>query len=167
MLSIGHQAMRAARLVALIATAALALAWFVVLRPTSLGGTAGYVLVSGPSMLPTLATDDLVITQRQDRYSVGDIVAFQVNDALVIHRIVAGGPVGGFTTRGDHNLVEDGFRATPATIVGKAWLRLPGVARWILFVRQPLPLAICTWGLTSFLLLRRWGRKPPAAHAEA
>lgn len=156
-----------ARLFAMTATAVLALGWFLVLRPTSLGGPAGYALVSGTSMLPALEANDLVITQAQDRYGTGDIVLFEVKDALVIHRIVGGDPIGGFTTRGDNKPVEDGFKATPETIVGKAWLRLPGFGRWVLIVRQPLPLAICSWGLATYLLLRRWGRQRPTAATEA
>jgi hypothetical protein len=85
----------------------------------------------------------------------------------VIHRIVGGDPASGFRVRGDNNDVDDGFRPTAATIEGRAWLHLPGVGRAILFVRQPLPLAICTWGLTTFYLLRRWGRLRVAAAGRA
>jgi signal peptidase len=158
-------ASRTRRLVALAAIAGFALGWFFVFRPSSLGGPAGYVLVSGTSMLPTYQTGDLVITQRQDHYAPGDIVEFHVKRALVIHRIVGGDPVNGYVVRGDNNDVEDGFRPTADMIEGRAWLHLPGLGRVILVVRSPLPLAICTWGLSSFLLLRRWGR-PRAALAE-
>lgn len=163
---IGQATTKPARLIAMTAMAALASGWFFVLGPTSVGGPAGYVIVKGTSMEPTLQTDDLVITQRQDRYTVGDIVLFEVDDALVIHRIVGGDPMTGFTVRGDNQPVEDGFQATPATIVGKAWLRLPGFGWWVALVRQPLPLAIATWGLVTYLLLRRWARQRPKMATE-
>jgi signal peptidase I len=147
---------RAIRVGILFVSINLLLGWFFVLRPTSLGGPASYALVSGPSMEPTFQTGDLIITQRADAYAIGDIVLFRVKKALVIHRIVGGDPTSGYVVRGDNNGVEDGFRPSIAAIDGKAWLRLPGVGRTVASVRQPLPLAICTWILMTFVLLRRW-----------
>jgi signal peptidase len=166
MQAIRRAAGRLARPTGLLITAGLLLGWFFVLRPTSLGGPAGYAMVSGPSMEPTFRTGDLVITQRADAYHVGDIVLFHVKRGLVIHRIVGGDAASGYVTRGDNNDVEDGFRATPATIDGKAWIHLPGVGQAITFIRQPLPLAICTWVLASVVLLRRWSKPPPLPPAE-
>jgi signal peptidase len=155
---------RAVRLATLLLTVGVVLGWFLVLRPTSLGGPAGYALVSGPSMEPTFQTGDLVVTQRAESYAVGDVVLFRVKQALVIHRIVGGDPAAGYQTRGDNNEVVDGFQPTIEAIEGKAWLHLPAVGRLVATARQPLPLAICTWLLTSFLLLRRWSkpRQEPA-----
>lgn len=164
---------RAARLSTLLITVGVLLVWFFVLRPTSLGGPAGYAVVSGPSMDPTFRTGDLVVTQRADSYAVGDVVLFRVKRALVIHRIVGGDPVAGYQTRGDNNAVVDGFQPTIEAIEGKAWLHLPAAGRLVATARQPLPLAICTWLLTSFLLLRRWSRprqkqaREPLAVADA
>jgi signal peptidase len=149
---------RAARLATPLIFVGVLLGWCFVLRPTSLGGPAGYALVSGPSMEPTFRTGDLIVTQRADAYSVGDVVLFRVKRALVIHRIVGGDPVSGYETRGDGNEVVDGFRPTIEAIEGKAWLHLPGVGRVVTVIRQPLPLAICTWMVTSFVLVRRWSR---------
>jgi hypothetical protein len=84
-----------------------------------------------------------------------------VKDALVIHRIIGGDAASGFLTRGDHNSVEDGFRPVQDSIDGKALVRLPGVGHLVVILRDPLPLAICTWGVVSFILLRRWGRARP------
>lgn len=151
----------------MLAATTVLVAWFFVLRPTSLGGPAGYAMVTGPSMEPTFHTGDLVITERADTYAVGDIVLFRVKNALVIHRIVGGDPVKGYVTRGDNNGVEDGFRPTIEAVDGKAWLRLPGVGNAIVFVRQPLPLAICTWIFTSLWLVRRWAKPAAVPAADA
>ena len=149
---------RTVRWLLVTASIGVALSWFFVLRPTSLGGPAGYVLVSGTSMEPTYHTGDLVITQRQGTYERGDIVEFRVKNALVIHRIVGGDAVNGFIVRGDNNGVDDGFRPTIERVGAKAWLLLPGIGHLIVVVRDPVPLAICTWGIASVYLLRRWGR---------
>jgi signal peptidase I len=159
-------ARRTLRVATLLVTAGLVLGWFLVLRPTSFGGPAGYALVSGPSMEPTYRTGDLIVTQRAEAYGVGDIVLFRVKNALVIHRIVGGDPVAGYVTRGDNNGVEDGFRPTASAIEGKAWLHLTGIGKAVIVVRQPLPLAICTWLLASFLLLRRWSTPRSASTGE-
>ena len=56
-----------------------------------LGGPASYVIVSGHSMEPTLYTGDLVVVHQRDEYSVGDMVAFEIEGgSQVIHRIVGG-----------------------------------------------------------------------------
>jgi signal peptidase len=156
---------RLGRLAGLLLTAGLLLGWFFVLRPTALGGPAGYALVTGPSMEPTFQTGDLVITQRADAYAMGDIVLFRVKRALVIHRIVGGDPISGYLTRGDNNTVDDGFRPTLESIDGKAWIRLPGVGQAVALIRQPLPLAICTWVLASVVLMRRWSKPRSSAPA--
>ena len=165
--SLLHRATGLKRAVILTATVLLAVGWLLFLRPTSLGGPAGYVLVSGTSMQPTYETGDLVVTQRQATYAVGDIVEFRVNRALIIHRIVGGDPVNGYLTRGDNNHADDGFHPTADAINGKAWIHLSGVGRLIVIVRSPLPLAICTWAFATFYLLRRWNgpRVRPSAEA--
>src|SRR4051794_6818652 len=71
-----------------------ALLWFCL--PQALGGRAGWVLVSGTSMLPRFHTGDLVLVERRSSYHVGEVVAYHIPQAtvgagnVVIHRIVGG-----------------------------------------------------------------------------
>src|SRR6476659_4295311 len=53
-----------------------ALLWFCL--PQALGGRAGWVLVSGTSMLPHLHTGDLVLVEHRSRYHVGEVVAYRI-----------------------------------------------------------------------------------------
>src|ERR1700761_7485461 len=84
-----------ARSVALIAAQIAfvgALLWFCL--PQALGGRAGWVLVSGTSMLPHLHTGDLVLVEHRSNYRLGDVIAYRVPKGqigaghVVIHRII-------------------------------------------------------------------------------
>ena len=91
-----------ARYLITVASVALVVTWFFLLRPAFLGGPASYVMVSGVSMEPTLYSGDLAVVRKQGSYGTGDIVAFIVAEgepgekAIVIHRIVGGTAEAGF-----------------------------------------------------------------------
>src|SRR4051794_41976638 len=51
------------------------LLWFCL--PQSFGGRAGWVLVSGTSMLPHLHTGDLVLVERRSSYDAGEGIAYR------------------------------------------------------------------------------------------
>src|SRR3954451_8885363 len=96
--------------------------WAHYLRPESLGGRAGYVLVSGQSMEPRYHTGDLVLVQRHAGYHVGQVIAYRVPKgdpmagAQVIHLIVGGDAKRGFVVRGGHRTPADVWRRQPADI---------------------------------------------------
>jgi signal peptidase I len=153
---------------------ALTVAWFVLLRPSFIGGPASYVMVSGESMEPTLSSGDLVVTQKEDAYRVGDLVAFRVpkgehgEGALVIHRIVRGTAADGFTTQGDNNDWLDPWSVKAADIVGKKWVSVPGAGRWLDVLRTPMLLAGLAGSLVvSLILMEESGRWSPRRRREA
>jgi signal peptidase len=169
---------RLARLTGLPLTAALLVVWFILLRPLTLGGPAGYIIVAGHSMEPSFWTGDLAITQRQATYAIGDVVAFSTEGGQVIHRIVGGDAVTGYEVRGDNKERPDLWRPRPDSIVGKVWLQVPQVGTLLVFVRQPAILAGLAAAIAFFLAFTaspvRWpGRRPAppsataAAHAPA
>jgi signal peptidase len=125
--------------------------WFMFLRPASLGGPLSTVLVTGVSMESTIHDGDLVVTQAQDHYEIGDVVAFDTGAAVVIHRIVGGSGDTGFTMKGDNNQGLDPWRPTTGDIIGKRWLRAPGLG---IKVRQlqarPALLGALVGGLVAF-----------------
>ena len=117
-------------------------AWFVLLRPAWIGGSATWIVVRGSSMLPTFASGDLVIVRSEASYRVGDVVAYRVPDGeigaghVVIHRLV-GGDADAFVAQGDNNDAPDPWRPAAARIAGRAWVSIPGVGRLVSWMRQP------------------------------
>src|SRR6266480_1724609 len=82
------------------------LLWFCL--PQSFGGRAGWVLVSGTSMLPHLHTGDLVLVEHQSDYRVGEVIAYRVPkgqvgaDDVVVRRMPAGNRRAGCAAHGEH-----------------------------------------------------------------
>ena len=138
---------------------AVVLAWLVFLRPVWLGGPAGYAVVSGSSMQPTLHVGDLVLTRKQGTYAVGDVVVFRIPEGepgaggKVIHRIVGGSADEGFVVQGDNKNAPDLWHPTKHDIVGKMWFSAPAAGRVLAFLRDPLHLAGLASGFAVFLVL--------------
>jgi len=146
------------RLLALVALLAVVGLWIVFLRPVSLGGPAGYTIVSGESMSPTFASGDLVVTMEQS-YAVGDVVVYEIprgetgEGVHILHRIVGGTPRAGFVVRGDAKDAHDPWRPTSNDVVGSVSLRLPHVGDVLLFLRTGLGLALLAGLATSLIAL--------------
>ena len=115
--------------------------WVLYLRPQFLGGPASYIIVSGPSMSPTLESGDLAIMQMVDDYRAGDIITFQVSGGNVIHRIVGGSAQAGYITQGDNQRGVDPWRPTQEQVIGKLWLHLPNAGKWLINLRNPVSFA--------------------------
>ena len=148
---------------------AVILFWAFVLRPQTLGGPAGYVLVSGTSMNPVYHTGDMVLVERHGAYHVGDIVAYKVpkGDAMagaqVIHRIVGGDASHGFLVQGDNRTAPDVWRPKPSDIVGAKELRIPNAVLVLQFLRSPVLLALLA---ACFVFVRVIGRETEPAATE-
>jgi signal peptidase len=145
--------MRTLNRVLTVLIVALFAAWFILLRPSSLGGPVTYVLVNGASMEPTLHTDDIAVVRKQDRYGVGDIVAFRVQSSIVIHRIAGGSADEGFLMLGDNRDAFDPWRPKPDEIVGKMWFSMPAGGGMLAWLRSPLRLATASAALAMLLVL--------------
>jgi signal peptidase I len=162
-LSVRHStALRRANKVAGVALVLFVLAfWFQYLRPQPLGGRAGYVLVSGESMLPRYKTGDLVLVERQSSYHAGQVIAYHVPKgdplagAQVIHRIIGGDAKHGFVVRGDNRTAPDVWRPKPEDIVGAKALRIPHAVVVLQYLRSPIFLAILA---ASFVFVYVLGR---------
>jgi signal peptidase I len=142
----------------------LCIFWATFLRPQSLGGPAGYVLVSGKSMLPLYHTGDLVLVRRKQSYSIGDIIAYRVPKgdpmagAQVIHRIIAGDAKRGFVVQGDNRTGADQWRPMPSDVVGAASLQIPHAVMVLQFLRSPVLLGLLAASFV-FVYLLSGGKK--------
>lgn len=136
-----------------LASLAMLVGWFLMLRPTVLGGPLTYSIVSGHSMEPTYRPGDYVIARASQDYEKGDIVMFEVGGGVVVHRIVGGSAESGFVTQGDNNLGVDPWRPSPETILGEAWVHVPFLGRAVGLVRHPIGIGIMAWALTTMAVL--------------
>jgi signal peptidase len=131
-----------------VAVVAVVVGWAFVLRPQSLGGPAGYVLVSGHSMLPRYHTGDMVLVERHGSYHLGEVIAYHVPKsdpmagAQVIHRIIGGNPKTGWIVQGDNRTAPDVWRPKDTDIVGAKALRIPNAVLVLQFLRSPVLLGL-------------------------
>lgn len=150
----------------------LAVGWAVYLRPASLGGPAGYVIVSGTSMEPMMQTGDLAIVRRQADYRVGDVVAYRIpakdvgGGMLVIHRVIGGHADEGLVLQGDNRDTKDMWRPTTGDVVGTLQWHIPHAGTAMFLLRTPLVLA-AVLGFFGFWFVVTSERKPDEDRPEA
>jgi signal peptidase len=150
---------RAWNVVSMLLVIAACVFWAMFLRPQSLGGPAGYVLVSGKSMLPLYQTGDLILVRHKQTYTIGDIIAYRIpkGDAMagaqVIHRIIGGNATHGFVVQGDNRTAPDVWRPKPGDIVGSAQLKIPQAVVLLQYLRSPLLLGLLAASFVFVFLL--------------
>jgi signal peptidase len=153
--------------------ALMCLVWFQYLRPQSLGGNAGYVLVSGHSMLPRYKTGDLVLVERHASYHKGEVIAYHVPKgdpmagAQVIHRIIGGDATHGFIVQGDNRTAPDVWRPKQPDIVGAKAMRFPDAIVILQFLRAPVFLALLAASFVFVHVLTRGDDKKPTDEADS
>jgi signal peptidase len=147
-----------------------ALLWFCL--PQALGGRAGWVMVSGTSMLPHLHTGDLVLVEHQSSYHVGEVVAYRIRKGeigaghVVIHRIVGGNGRTGWTMKGDNRTAPDVWYPTNQDIVGAKQLRIPDAWFVLRFLHMPLLLGLFAAFAIFFMIGFSGGEEPDSHRAE-
>jgi signal peptidase I len=155
---------------ALTATVLLVAAWFVLLRPTILGGSTTYLLVSGRSMEPTIHAGSLVVLRRSAGYRAGEVVAYRIpggdpaSGLNVIHRIIGGSGEAGFILRGDNASASDLWRPHTDDVLGAPVLVVPGAMPVLLVLRSPIVIASLAAALSVYFTLGFW--PPPRSTAK-
>lgn len=104
-------------------------------------GYGGAVVLSG-SMEPELSVNDLVFLHQIDDYKVGDIVVYQLENELIIHRIVdIDDETGEIITQGDANNVADA-PISKKNIKGKMIACIPWVGVIVEMLHTPIGILI-------------------------
>ena len=104
----------------------------------------GCAVVLSGSMEPNLMIDDLIFVKEQDTYQVDDIVVFQDEGSLTVHRLIA---IDGETavTKGDANNAADD--PIPVNrIIGAVYGRIPVMGAVTRFLKTPVGIAVLLGG---------------------
>jgi signal peptidase I len=130
-------------------------AW-IVLAPSSLGGSVDYTITTGNSMEPRIESGDLAVVRRSATYSVGDVIAYHSAslDQTVLHRIVDIDD-GRYVTQGDANDWLDTDRPTADEIHGRLWVRIPALGGVVTQLRSPAALAALAVGAGAIVAAAR------------
>ena len=127
--------------------------------PQSLGGKVSYVRVDGHSMDPTFHMNDLAIVKRQSSYQVGDPVAYRIPKgefgagALVIHRLIAGDGINGYTTKGDNRNIADEWHPRTSDVVGRVRYDFPAMGARVAELTRPVYVGGLVAGLTVLVMI--------------
>ncbi|MEG0074553.1 MAG: signal peptidase I [Eubacterium sp.] len=112
------------------------------LYPNCIPDIAGYkpLIVSSDSMETRIMTNDLAVIHNIDLDTLqeGHIIAYQLDDVIILHRIVDIIVVEGervFITKGDHNNLNDSMFVKPEQIEGVFVFRIPSVGFLIEFLQ--------------------------------
>lgn len=98
-------------------------------------GYGAAVVLTG-SMEPTIMADDLIIVKEAEELELGDIVVYQSNSILVVHRIVDLGP-DTVITQGDANNAPD-EPVRKEMIKGTVLFHIPGAGTVARFLKTPV-----------------------------
>jgi len=98
-------------------------------------GFGGAVVLSG-SMEPALSVGDLIIVSKDKPYSVQDIVVYQQNNTLVVHRVVSIDEET-IVTQGDANNVADSA-VEKSAVKGTVIAVVPMVGNAVNFIKTPI-----------------------------
>jgi signal peptidase len=150
-----HTVFRSIQWMLVAATVALGFLFW----PQSLGGKVAYVKVDGQSMFPTYHFGDLAIVHKQSSYRIGDPVAYRIPKgefgagAMVIHRLIGGDGVHGYTTQGDNRTIKDPWHPRTADIVGKVRYDIPAMGTKLAELSRPVYLGGLVAGLTVLVMI--------------
>lgn len=111
----------------------------------------GTAIVLSGSMEPALSVDDMILVAACEDYGVGDVVVYQSDSLLVVHRIIAM-ENGMVTTQGDANNAPD-EPVELAKLKGRVVGHVTGVGNLVRTVKSPV-VSFGLMGLAIFLLER-------------
>ena len=127
-------------------------------RRTDIFGYRLYIVMSG-SMEPAINVRDAIITKEIDEPQQGDIIAYENENIVTVHRIVKVYTQENnrlYQTKGDNNNIEDRGLVQQSQVRGKLMYRLPLLGRALIFVQSHLIAFMVVIGvLIMAILIRR------------
>lgn len=124
--------------------------------PDEIPDFIGYkpMIVMTGSMESIINAGDVVIVKEveYDSLSINDIIAFRTDEECTTHRIVAIKDSNGekiLITKGDNNNTEDSLEIKEDYVEGKYIFKLVGLGHFLLFLQEPLGLAVILMGIFS------------------
>lgn len=127
-------------LLVLIAIILLIIIRVLIFKKSDIFGYKFYIIKSG-SMEPTIEVLDAVITKYSQDIKLGDIIAINDSNNVVIHRVVESNTQDGETiykTKGDNNNTIDKGDIKTSEIDGKVVLIVPKIGKAIVFMKSHL-----------------------------
>lgn len=97
-----------------------------------------YLIMSG-SMEPTIGVSDAVITKEVTEAKEGDIIAFNYNGAITVHRVVKvynENEKKLYQTKGDNNNTTDKGLVQIENVKGKVICKIPNIGNIIIFLQK-------------------------------
>ena len=127
-------------------------------RKTDIFGYRLYIVMSG-SMEPTINVRDAIITKEIDEPQEGDIIAYENENIVTVHRIIKVYTQENnrlYQTKGDKNNIEDRGLVQQSQVKGKLIYRLPLLGRALIFVQSHLIAFVVVIGvLIMAIFIRR------------
>lgn len=124
---------------------------------TEVFGHRIYVIMSG-SMEPTIKVKDLIITEKADNVQVGDIIAFEDNGHITVHRVIKiynNNNEKLFETKGDANNTADKTLIKEPMIKGKVKYKVQGLGAAIIFLQGHLMILILAISILIVVIVVR------------
>jgi signal peptidase len=115
-------------------------------------------VVTTSSMEPVSPLGSLTLFVKQGSYSVGDIIAFNVQGCLVMHRIVQIAP-NAIYTKGDKNSDIDPWILPENAIYGRLVISIPLLGYLFTFLRAPMMIAAVGTAIFIMVTWKYFGRK--------
>lgn len=127
-------------------------------QKTDVFGYRLYTIMSG-SMEPTIHVKDAIITQKIDEPQKGDVIAFQNQKSITVHRIIEvyteeNKPVF-YKTKGDANSAEDEGFVQKSQVKGKVIFRSSAIGNTILFLQSHFIVLIIAVGVIVMIIIVR------------
>ena len=110
-------------------------------------------------MEPTIHVKDAIITQKIDEPQKGDVIAFQNQKSITVHRIIEvyteeNKPVF-YKTKGDANSAEDEGFVQKSQVKGKVIFRSSAIGNTILFLQSHFIVLIIAVGVIVMIIIVR------------